>query len=79
MSEIALALVPLMVLLASLLAGHYPGLETIVKLVERMTGWPCPRAERQAHPKAPLLPAVGGGLLIACGLATRPPPALLPR
>jgi hypothetical protein len=75
MFEIVLALVPLMVLLASLLVGHYPGCEAIVRLAERIA----PRlrlrgAKRQVRPRAPRVHAAAGGLLIALGFAQRPPP-----
>jgi hypothetical protein len=80
MLEIGIALLPLLLLLASLLAGRYPGLETIVRLAEQIASWCRPRAaSRQTRPKAPRFAAVTGGLLIAFGLATRPPPAALPR
>lgn len=73
--QVALPLVPLLLLLASLLLGRYPGCDAIVRLAERFassprrrsTGTPSPR---RANPRV----AVAGGLLIACGLASRPPP-----
>jgi hypothetical protein len=75
MFEIVLALVPLMVLLASLLVGHYPGCEAIVRIAERIASRPRPRAaKRLARPRAPRVHAAGGGLLIALGCAQRPPP-----
>ncbi|MFP5388428.1 MAG: hypothetical protein ACLGG5_03920 [Thermoleophilia bacterium] len=75
MFEIAIALTPLFLLLGSLLFGHYPGLQTIVKLSERI--WSRPRvraAKRQRRPRAPRSHAVSGGLLLAFGFAQRPPP-----
>jgi hypothetical protein len=75
MFEIALALIPLFLLLASLLFGHYPGLEAIVKISERI--WARPRvraAKSQSRPRAPRSRAIGGGLLLALGFAQRPPP-----
>lgn len=79
MVDIGIALVPLLLLLVSLLVGHYPGLETIVRLSERMATWRRSRsARRQARPEVPRFAAIAGGLLIAFGLATRPPPAPLP-
>jgi hypothetical protein len=75
MFEIILALVPLMVLLAALLVGRYPGCETIVRIAERIASRLRPRAaKRQGRPRAPRVHAAAGGLLIACGCAQRPPP-----
>ncbi len=75
MFEILLALVPLLLLVASLLLGVYPGCEAIVRLSERIAMRRRPRAAgRQPRPAVPLLRSVGGGLLIAFGLAQRPPP-----
>jgi hypothetical protein len=71
--------VPLLALLAFLLLGRYPGAEAIARLSERIAARrPCRRAVA-ARPRLPLPPrsfAPGGGLLIALGLAQRPPPAL---
>jgi hypothetical protein len=55
MFEIALASLPLLVLLASLLLGRYPGCETIVRLAERISarsplGPGAPRRARRPHP-----------------------------
>lgn len=75
MAEILLALVPLLVLLASLLLGHYPGFKAIVGISERI--WADPRARAatsQRRPRAPRSHAISGGLLIAFGFAQRPPP-----
>jgi hypothetical protein len=75
MSEILLALVPLLVLLAALLLGHYPGFRTIVRLAERIAASVRPRGTKeQTRPQAPRSRAASGGLLIAFGLAQRPPP-----
>ena len=75
MFEILLALVPLLLLVASLLLGVYPGCEAIVSLSEWIASRPRPRAAtKQARPAAPSLHSVSGGLLIAFGLAQRPPP-----
>lgn len=68
---------PLLALLATLLFGRYPGCEAIVRLSERIAG--CLRAARAAAgpsalPKPPRSFAPAGGLLIALGLAQRPPP-----
>jgi hypothetical protein len=69
--------VPLLGLLAMLLFGRYPGCEAIVRLSERI-------AARQGTirdapppvslPKPPRSFTPRGGLLIALGLAQRPPP-----
>ena len=78
MLEIALALLPLTLLVVALLLGHYPGCDAIVRLAERI-GSRLPRraAKRQSRPRPPRARAASGGLLIALGVATRPPPALL--
>lgn len=68
---------PLLGLLATLLLGHYPGCEAIVRLSDRIADR-APRARdaerRPALPKPPRAFAPHGGLLIALGLAQRPPP-----
>lgn len=75
MFEIALALVPLLLLVGSLLLGHYPGFDAIVRLSERIAPRQRARAEKsQPRPRAPRSYAAGGGLLIALGIAQRPPP-----
>ncbi|HSC21444.1 MAG TPA: hypothetical protein VLC07_06925 [Solirubrobacterales bacterium] len=68
---------PLLALLLTLLFGRYPGCEAIVRLSERLAS----RTEsnhgvaRPAMlPKPPRSFAPSGGLLIALGLAQRPPP-----
>jgi hypothetical protein len=67
--------VPLLLLLVSLLAGCYPGCDAILRLAERAAASPRPlRAERQRRPTPPRSHPVRGGLLIAFGLAQRPPP-----
>jgi hypothetical protein len=78
MVEIVIALTPLLLLLACLVLDRYPGLETIVRLRGRMAPWCRPRrASRQTQPNAPRFAAVTGGLLVAFGIARRPPPAAL--
>ena len=77
MFEIALAAVPLFLLLGSLLLGLYPGCEAIVRLSERLSsrspsGPPAARSSRRPLP--PRSFAASGGLLIAFGHAQRPPP-----
>ena len=71
--------VPLLVLVGFLLLGRFPGERAIERLSRRLAaGRPRPaRRERRARPAArPASWAPGGGLLIAFGLARRPPPAL---
>ncbi len=78
MTEIILALVPLLLLVSSLLFGHYPGCDTIVRLAERFASRPRPLFSGvRARPAAPRSHAASGGLLIAFGLAKRPPPLAL--
>jgi hypothetical protein len=72
--------VPLLGLLLFLLLGRYPGCETIVRLSERIAARASRVARATRRPPLPLPPrsfAPGGGLLIALGLAQRPPPALV--
>jgi len=67
---------PLLGLLLTLLLGHYPGCEAIVRLSERIASRRRNRDadRRPALPKPPRAFAPAGGLLIALGLAQRPPP-----
>jgi hypothetical protein len=67
---------PLVGLLLALLLGHYPGCEALVRLAERIAAGRRTRdaTRRPALPKPPRGFAPGGGLLIALGLAQRPPP-----
>jgi hypothetical protein len=68
---------PLLGLLLTLLLGHYPGCEAIVRLSERIAGDRRRTRDadrRPALPKPPRAFAPAGGLLIALGLAQRPPP-----
>ncbi|MFL5901660.1 MAG: hypothetical protein ACJ75S_10740 [Solirubrobacterales bacterium] len=75
MTEIILALVPLLLLVTSLLLGHYPGCDTIVRLSGRLTSRRQPfAANHLPRPAAPRSHGASGGLLIAFGLAQRPPP-----
>jgi hypothetical protein len=66
--------VPLLLLLVSLLAGFYPGCDAIVRLAERAAASPRSTAESQRRPLPPRSRPIRGGLLIAFGLAQRPPP-----
>ena len=75
MFEIALALIPLFLLLGSLLFGHYPGFKAIVRISERIWSRPRARAAKsQRRPRAPRSHVISGGLLLAFGYAQRPPP-----
>jgi len=68
---------PLLGLLATLLLGRYPGCEAIVRLSERIAQRRRTTRDalrRPALPKPPRASAPAGGLLIALGLAQRPPP-----
>lgn len=78
MSELVaflLPALPLLALLLTLLLGHYPGCEAIVRLSERIAGR---RRSRDAVRRPALRPrsfAPGGGLLLALSLSGRAPPA----
>lgn len=80
MSELGaflLPVVPLLGLLVCLLLGRYPGCEAIVRLSERIASGGRPKRAALARirlPQAPRSFAPGGGLLIALGIAQRPPP-----
>jgi hypothetical protein len=68
---------PLLALLLTLLLGRYPGCEAIVRLSERLAGHAASsrgEARLATSPKPPRSFAPSGGLLIALGLAQRPPP-----
>jgi hypothetical protein len=72
-----LPLAPLLFLLVALLFGRYPGHEAIVRLSERIAAGTRRRTSASRRPGKPRPPrsfAPGGGLLIALGLAQRPPP-----
>lgn len=72
-----LPVVPLLVLLASLLLGRYPGHEAIVRLSERLASRSRPRRATAPRPRAPRPPrsfAPAGGLLLALALSGRAPP-----
>ncbi len=77
MLEILIAALPLIFLLGCLLLGHYPGCDAVVRLSERFSPRPGPKPAAARSPRRPLPPrsfAASGGLLIAFGLAQRPPP-----
>jgi hypothetical protein len=78
MAEVLIAALPLLLLLGALLLGHYPGCDAIVRLSERISGSRPPGSRASAPSRRPTVPrsfAASGGLLIAFGLAQRPPPA----
>jgi hypothetical protein len=69
---------PLLALLLTLLLGHYPGCEAIVRLSERIAASVSPSlaaGSRRPAPRAPRSFAPGGGLLLALSLSGRAPPA----
>jgi hypothetical protein len=68
---------PLLALLLTLLFGHYPGCEAVVRLSERIASRASEvrdATRRFVLPKPPRSFAPAGGLLIAFGHAQRPPP-----
>jgi hypothetical protein len=78
MIEFLLPVAPLLLLLFSLLLGHYPGCEAAMRLAERIAS----RARANPtvainwqRPRPPASHAAGGGLLLAFGLSGRAPPA----
>jgi hypothetical protein len=77
MIEFALAAVPLLLLLVALLLGRYPGCDVAMRLAERIASRTRRRATTTSNSRRPQPPAsraAHGGLLIALGLAQRPPP-----
>jgi hypothetical protein len=70
-----LPVVPLLLLVASLLWGVYPGCDTLVRLAERFGARPGRRRSLAgARPARAWSFAASGGLLIALARAERPPP-----
>jgi hypothetical protein len=77
MVEFFIAAAPLVLLLGSLLLGRYPGCETAMRLAEKIAARTRPKdtlARNWRRPRRPAMRAPHGGLLIALGLAQRPPP-----
>ncbi len=75
MIEFAVAALPLLLLVGSLLFGLYPGCEAMVRLADRIGAAPKhAEATSQRQPASPSAHAARGGLLIAFGHAQRPPP-----
>jgi hypothetical protein len=80
MPEVLLAAVPLILLVGSLLLGRYPGHRAIVRLSEHIAARRRRRTPKPARARRPAPPrrfAPSGGLLLACGIASRPPPLSL--
>jgi hypothetical protein len=78
--EVVLALLPLLLLLASLIAGRYPGEHTLARVRARLQGTPRrPRPQRAvAVATARAVRRPRGGALIGSSLAGRAPPAADP-
>jgi len=76
MVEFLIAAVPLLGLLATLVFGLYPGLDTAMRLADRIAARSRARtAVSSRRPRLPLAPAPNGGLLLALSLSGRAPPA----
>jgi hypothetical protein len=77
MVEFFIAAAPLLLLLGALLLGRYPGCETAMRLAEKIAARARPKdtvARNWRRPQLPVTRTPHGGLLIAFGLAQRPPP-----
>ncbi len=78
MIEFLLPALPLLVLVFSLLFGRYPGLDTAMRLAERIASRAPARistAPRARAPRPPAAHAAHGGQLLAFSIAGRAPPA----
>ncbi len=77
MAEFLIAVIPLALLVVALLFGRYPGCETAMRLAARIAARSRARtaARNWIRPRPPLSQGVRGGLLLACGLSGRAPPA----
>ena len=78
MIEFILPAVPLLLLVLSLLLGRYPGLETAMRLAERIALGARERicaALNASRPGPPAAHAAHGGQLLAFSIAGRAPPA----
>ena len=78
MIEFVLPAVPLLLLVLSLLLGRYPGLETAMRLAERIASGARERicaALNASRPSPPAAHAAHGGQLLAFSIAGRAPPA----
>jgi hypothetical protein len=77
MIEFVVAAIPLLLLLAALLLGRYPGCEAAMRLAGRLASRRREKATlagNSPRPRPPSSRAAHGGLLIAFCLAQRPPP-----
>jgi hypothetical protein len=76
---VLLALAPLLLFLATLVAGHYVGEERIARLAARLRRPKarCPRVALLGRPQSAPVVLPRGGRLIAASLAHRGPPAVL--
>jgi hypothetical protein len=72
----ALCLLPILALALPLWLRRYPGERMLAALSYRDEGRKRRRASRARAPRSQILSVVRGGLLLACSLAVRPPPAL---
>jgi hypothetical protein len=78
MTEILIAALPLLALLASLLFGRYPGLETAMRIADRVASRARERVSAALDSHRPHLPAAHaahGGQVLAFSIAGRAPPA----
>jgi hypothetical protein len=78
MMEFILPALPLLALLAALLFGRYPGLDTALRLAERFASGARARvaaALNSRRPRTPAAHAAHGGQLLAFSIAGRAPPA----
>jgi hypothetical protein len=79
MIEFLIAAVPLLLLVASLLLGRYPGCEAAMRLAERIASRARTKVTATGNWRRPRLPAsrvAQGGLLLAFSLSGRAPPQL---
>ena len=78
MIELILPALPLLLLVLSLLFGCYPGLDTAVRLAERIGSRAragIAAALNSCRPRPPAAHAAHGGQLLAFSIAGRAPPA----
>lgn len=78
MAEFLIAAAPLLLLLGALVLGRYPGCETAMRLAARIASRgraAATRARDWLRPRPPARGSARGGLLLACGLSGRAPPA----
>jgi hypothetical protein len=78
MIELILPALPLLVLVLSLLFGRYPGLDTALRIADRIASRARARivAVANSHrPRPPAAHAAHGGQLLAFSIAGRAPPA----